>query len=454
MLSDISMAGRLLPLLRGLIKQWPTETPPIARVGVIALYAFVLGGFLSVSLQEIGFWFLLIAFAARPPLPWRELLRQPVIPVVVVFLLYVSMRTIWAIWEFPESAGEQIRMGFAWAGLCSFVVIGSWVEPRRVPILAGLALAGLLLGAAYRQEWAELRSLLQGGRGGFGYTIPQAGLFTAVAATGLLAFAPRIWRVEKGGLSFGRLLTWSILFGVVVEMLLITQSRASWIAIIVVAVAGGAWIAQRAWIGRTIFVRGRFLWVPVLLIAVLLGLLLKANHGVIEKRLGAPGHYLLWETNGPKDAALEVRFILWRHGLEQWAQRPVFGWGPGTRVARSTPGLPNTTGHLHNAYLELLVRLGVAGAALLAAVFWLVGHSVVRSFRAGAMPPDHLLFLAGTTVALLLWGTVNFRFTSEVRFLIVMLLSIGFSFALHGSRPTLTEYRPVAQEECSERRSH
>jgi O-antigen ligase len=84
----------------------------------------------------------------------------------------------------------------------------------------------------------------------------------------------------------------------------------------------------------------------------------------------------MWDLNNPSSAE---RIFLWKAALDQWSQRPLLGWGPGT-YAKSAgpfkapyaryvryPGKPagfRTTGHCHNLYLMVALQTGAVGLAL------------------------------------------------------------------------------------------
>jgi O-antigen ligase len=65
--------------------------------------------------------------------------------------------------------------------------------------------------------------------------------------------------------------------------------------------------------------------------------------------------------------------------------------------------------HLHNSYLELLVRFGLVGAALAAVLLGLLFRATWRAWRQGVLPEDHALWLVGTLAFTAVWCLTDFR---------------------------------------------
>jgi O-antigen ligase len=169
-------------------------------------------------------------------------------------------------------------------------------------------------------------------------------------------------------------------------------------------------------------------------------LVLLANRDIISQRLqqSAESMDVISTLQATGDVARDpfaIRAQLVRHGIERWLERPLFGWGPGTQVAPSAESLPVQMKHLHNAYLELLARLGLVGAAFFAMGLWLVARAAWKAYREKRLAMDHLVFLIGAFSVLAIWCTANFRFTSEVRFLIVLLNAVAYSVAFRHPLP-------------------
>lgn len=405
------------------------------RLGIAGLYAFAIGGFFSTTLAGLGLFAMVCAFALNPPGGAASLLRDPMTRLLGVFLIYLALRTGWAMYEFPETAREQVSLALTWAGVWLFVFVARWLDARAIPIIAGLALLGFVFGAARRQAWTELPQLLEGVRAGFGYGIPQAGLFSAVAVVGLACFAPRFLRRRDGRLAgFAWLVLWAGLLALVIEMLLITQSRISWIAAALIGSVTALLTVRMAYKDGLRISRAWML-LAIGVVGGAITFVLFVNRDIISFRYTQYLHSTEVLTRSTSDAArmlndpVEIRVGLLRHGFERWRERPWFGWGPGTRVAPMAPSVPRNVGHLHNTYLELLVRFGLVGALMFGAALGLVARSVWRGLRAGKLAPDSFIFIVAAFAVAAIWATANFRPTSEVRFLVVLLGAMAYSTA-------------------------
>jgi O-antigen ligase len=96
------------------------------------------------------------------------------------------------------------------------------------------------------------------------------------------------------------------------------------------------------------------------------------------------------------------RIPIWRAALARWAEKPWLGTG-----YRTTPTLQGMDGfEAHNVYLSVLVEMGVLGAAVFAALLFMILRAAPR------MGPERLLLalavaiLAGqlTSSSLFGWG--------------------------------------------------
>ncbi len=96
--------------------------------------------------------------------------------------------------------------------------------------------------------------------------------------------------------------------------------------------------------------------------------------------------------------AVSVRMQLYELGMEKWHERPWLGWGMRTthtliEKARFDTGVPHV--HLHNAYLDTLVGIGLVGATLLMLVFALLMRELVLAWRAGLLTTATLWVFGG-----------------------------------------------------------
>ena len=426
-----------------------SHMPVIARVGTAGLFAYAFGGFASTTLAELGMALMVVAFVIEYRSRYRQLWTQPIVRLALVFFLYMVLRTVWAVYEFPEQARQHLDFGLAWMGLWLFIVVAHWWDLKKTPALLGLILLGFCLSVAYELTGAELSALLKGEREGFGFGIPQAGLFSAGAVVGAISFGPRFFRARAGvAHKLLRFIAWLVLLLALVEMLVATQSRISWIAALAVApvvcwlVFRNATKKQNRWIDR----RGV---IALALVSAAIAGVFFANADIVERRVQQYTESvrviekLDQQAIAPEDS-VGIRIELLRHGFARWSERPWFGWGPGARVSLGAERIGRNVAHLHNAYLEMLARLGIVGVLFYAVAIAMIVRALWAGFRENRLPVDYLAFVLGALTVLAVWFTANFRLTSEVRFLFVVLLGMGYrvylqSHAVHRLNATPTD---------------
>ena len=165
---------------------------------------------------------------------------------------------------------------------------------------------------------------------------------------------------------------WKLAVGLDVLLLLLTKSRAGWIAASV-SVLWWMWHTHRR-------------WMP--LVGVLLGIggtIIVFNHGSIN-------------TSG--------RWAVWNAFYTLLQERPITGFGPGFVMDYSstiTSGFLHKWRHVHNEYLQLIVEQGIIGLGF---VLWGIWDVLARLRRVEKTP---LVILAGGVfLAFLVNAFVNF----------------------------------------------
>ncbi len=164
------------------------------------------------------------------------------------------------------------------------------------------------------------------------------------------------------------------------------------VALIPVAVAlygtvtRGAYLAAGAGILCIAFVRNKWLLVPFVLLLIVMVVFAPPY---VEHRLAS-----IVDLHHPENAS---RLLLWSNGWKIFADHPVVGVGDidlGALLVQYHGGpLPEPWGHLHNIFMQVLVTLGVVGAAAVVAMFVRIAMVEWRIYRRAK---DHWL-----------WGSVS-----------------------------------------------
>ena len=398
-------------------------------LGSFGLFLFAFASLLSTSGASLGLA-LLVGTMLLQPSAWRELRRDPLILLGVVSTLYLVARALWAMREFPETVHLQVRQARDWVGLWLFVVVAWWLKGdlRRSGRVLLLALLGLLVGVA-GHLFTHGHILWSGQRTGFHLRAIAFGLYSGTAILGLGILAPRIWGNKDDVTHFAiRVGLWLISLAALVQGLIMTQSRGAWMAaaLVIPPVTLLRYLSaatRRSWSWR----RRLGFAASALLIATVLVLL---NLRIISTRLSQEREVFAAAWRGDFDAVptsgLGVRVHTLRFGLVKWLERPLLGWGPGsTEYLISRSGLPELRhsewgeggwvqghawlDHLHNTYLEILVRFGLVGCLLMVIVLGALVRGTWIAYRAGRLPSDYVWFLAGSLALISIWSLSDFR---------------------------------------------
>ena len=398
-------------------------------LGTVGLVTFAFSCLLSTSGASIGLALLVLATVLHPPTR-QDLRRDPLVILAVVSSVYLVISTLWAIREIPETTRLQATQAWAWLRLWLLLVVAWWLKGdfRQSGRLLLLALFGLLVGIGV-QLLTHPHMVSSGVRTGFHLKIIAFGLYSSTAILGLSVFAPRLLGRKELRPSFAfRVGLWLITLAILVQGLIMTQSRGAWLtaAIVIPPVTMVRYWKADGQQGRSWRFRAALVGVALLGCATLVGV----NLRTVTTRLSEEREVFAAAWRGDfqavPSAGFGVRVHTFRFGVTKWLERPFFGWGPGsTEYLISHSGLPqlrhseliegewqegpNWLDHLHNTYLEILVRFGLVGALLILSVLGLLARGFWVAHREGRLPSDYCWFLTGALGLMALWSLSDFR---------------------------------------------
>ncbi|HVO83534.1 MAG TPA: O-antigen ligase family protein [Syntrophobacteria bacterium] len=398
-------------------------------LGAVGLVIFASSCFLSTSGVSIGLGLLVGAMVLQPSLV-RELRRDPLILLGAVSTIYLVLRTLWAIWELPETAHLQVSQAWGWFRLWLFVVVAWWLrgDVKRVWWVLLLSLLGLLLGMVFFLS-AHPHALWSNERTGFHLKIMPFALYTSTGALGLLVFARRVWGTKdnsmRGALRMG---SWVIGLSLTLQGLIVTQSRGMWLTAAVVipvaAILGQGLRRRRGAHSRRL--GAALVGMAVLGFATLFLLNFQTVIGRFSQEKETIAAIRSGDLQNVPTYGVGARIHAFKFGWTKLLERPVIGWGPGSTeylIARSDlaqvgPSRGTNDGgqqqdlwldHLFNTYLEVLVRLGLLGALLMIPVPVLLARGLWEAYGEGRLPKDLGLFLIGAMVLAASWCLFEFR---------------------------------------------
>jgi O-antigen ligase len=418
------------------------------RTGLFGAYLFTAFALPGITPATVGLVLLTLAFlfVFRD---WRTLGRDPLAVTAAIFALYVGGHSVVIYLTAPvdvlaEAAAEA---GADWIKMLLFIPFAFWAggQPKRIRLLLLLALVGFVLGALRKVDWAQLDATFFTTR--FEVYLPAIafGMFTGLGALGLIALREHFWRPSHDRTPrWLRLVLWLLFLALMLEGLMLSYSRGSWISF---AVAGIFLIylewrdLRRSATPRSIHGGARIAAAIVVAIALVLPITLQ--HRQIAQRMHVGNETLSRVLSGdfagvPSDTnGLRVHAL--RFAFERWSQRPWLGWGAGSsRYLLAHSGrrelmmnedvwLP----HLHNTYAEILIQLGIVGFSLLAALLWLLVRAGAAACRKGQMPGDLCRFFAASLLFVLIWNLGDYRFVRhDYYFFWIIFAGAAYSFRL------------------------
>ena len=413
--------------------------------GITGMYLFSFSMFLSKSGGNIGIGLMLFAYILQFRVTQHSLRRDPAFFLFIGFAVYFTIRIIWAVQEFPDTAERQIDSIADWFYLWCFLFVAWWFKAgkKQISISLGLAFAGFLSGFICSQDWSQIDLLLRGSRGSFYRQVPLMALFSGTATLGLLLLGPRILgNPKKTSLFVLRLFLLLVLLGLNIEILIITQSLTTWIAVFIVF-PPLLWIRIGHWIKLKNVTVWTYKSLVGLFIVMVAGTLLYRNLNTIEKRISSQmetvNHLLPFDLEKiPYNSTLGIRVHVYRYGLARFLERPFFGWGPGTEITKLLDKSQRILDHLHNTYLEIVVRFGVIGMLFMVGAMWCIVRSLWCGYKNLYLPIDYFLFIIGSLGLLIIWSFGNFRLSTEFRFYCIIIYAIAYSFTF-----TMSQNKPA-----------
>jgi O-antigen ligase len=337
------------------------ELAPSARAAVpvfLALFAFFTPASIAGAHLSLGVATLLLVLdpegrAIALTLARTHPLRWPIAAWIVASVLAV----VFAI--DPASSAEKLKK----LALLVLLPLGALPQVRRAirPIMGTLIAATAIVAAwglgTHVAAGGGLEARLHG-ISGFYMTVAAILMVVALLVIGELLAALR-------APSTRRVVFLCACGAMIVIALLATYTRGSWVGFAL----GALWLFRRR-------------WTALLSLAVVAGLFFALGPADARDRFLS-----IFDPQHPRNAE---RLLIWRHGVSLVAERPLFGAGlvvPAELMHREvvTPdGTIRVHSHMHNAYLQIAVSMGLPALAVFA--WWMV-----ELFRAAGRAAHHTI---------------------------------------------------------------
>ena len=397
--------------------------PLTERVGLVGVYAFLFFAWESKGRAAVVFFLFVLVPCLLDRRFWHDLRQSRTAWVLALLLLYILVSGAAASIDNPGHLDYHLKDGWRLMLLGGFIFI-AWLlrgDQNRVFLALAIALLGFWVGRFEHFPWQEAFSGTQWWGTRIKLGLPSEigfGIYCAAATVGLVLLAPRVWDI--GARTWQKLLAifvWGVFLLISVQGVIMSQTRSVWLSL---AVLSCVILLANLHIWKRV---GRLKSVSVLIcVAGLLFALIHANQGAIKKRFSAELDTAVLLLSGDFDAvdatdeqgrvkSIGVRFHMLVFAVEQWKKSPWFGLGPGISkpLIKEQWVASKTFNHLHNAYLEVLLRLGILGTALIFVMLVLIFYGGWRAYRDRRIDRDLCMFLVAATALPLLVGFTSFR---------------------------------------------
>lgn len=418
--------------------------PLTERMGLLGLYSFLFFAWESKARAAVAFLFVLIPCLADRRF-WGDLKKSPVVWVVALLFLYITLRAATAIIENPELRAYHLKDSWNLFLLGGFIFIG-WLlkgKQSRIFLALTIALIGFWIGRLEHFPWLDAFAGAPWWKMRHEFGLPSAvgfGLYSASAALGLIILAPRIWTTFNKPLAkYLTRGTWLLLLLFSIQGVIVSRTRGVWLSLVIliaILLASNLHLLRPSNLAKSI--------VPLLLIALSSIALGYLNYSTFERRLSyereTTGSILtgdfakikaLDDKGRPK--SIGIRYHMFLFGLEHWQENPVFGSGPGITKPLMIEywELGKKYKHLHNNYLEMLLRIGLIGTALILLMLSLLFYYGVQAYRGGKVDRDLFMILTAAIALSLLLSFSSFRmFHADWRYYWFLFGGAMFSFSL------------------------
>ncbi|MCQ4311292.1 O-antigen ligase family protein [Pseudomonas stutzeri] len=380
-----------------------------------------------------------------------DLRKDPLIRLGIVFFLYLVCSIIWHRMTlpdyFPNTTSDRRFLRVLY-----FIAIAYTISRSRLLNawrLLAIAFGGLLAYLTISFDQAEWIRAWDGQRVDFGiHNAQHTGVVFATCALAFGLFTPRFLAWIKGtprALACASSLLWiaALLFSL--WGVFVSQTRAVWLGLSValllfpgiLILAYSLREKPRLSLRKSVFTS-----IAGILLLGLLAIGLDAPN-LVSERLSA--EKVTWESlrsaashEDRKLSSIEVRVASWAAATDWIMERPFMGWGGrGSRPLIRQSDLfshdfKKKFNHLHNSYLQVLVEVGLIGAAFIVVLTALLGRACVRSYQRHAMPLDVFLF---AWAFFIFWLVVNL-FESYIiypsgTYLVAIVTAFFYSFCIN-----------------------
>jgi len=404
------------------------EKPWIEVLGLFGLLLLALGVPLGKSTQLAGIFIMFIAFCANWSKTRYFVQSDPVVRLVIIFLLYVWGRTFWEVFSGHNTADTATLIDYArkHTYILFFPAVIWWMgaSQRRIFAFYALISAGLVLHILFFSN-LSLDTMLQG-RSAIGGSDSLSGLLRnyaflcSLAVIWLVLFGNRIAGLTHETITLTtvvRLLLWLMAVLLIIVMILTLQARSALVLTLffLLSAAVIAIVRQLFAQKKNIHYASALLFILFAVVAVSL---IYVNRDYVHDRFAREAPVIKDFLAGEdidelQRSSFSIRLWLSLEGWELFLDSPVFGHASGNilnLLEESEREQIRQSSHLHNTYIEMLASWGIIGFSIMALIVLYSVYYLFYCRRQGAMDFQTWLFLL-TAIMLLLVGGSDQSFT-------------------------------------------
>jgi len=376
----------------------------------LCLYAFAFP--FSKDICYIGEWLMVGAFLFSLPRIWPIMKKDPVWIAFLVLFFYLIFKGLLLLPEYKEEPAALIdairwRLRFLWVFIIAWWIGGSKNSLLRILLIS---LSGFLVLLASGYDSKVLAAAEEGVRISFGINAQHFSLYAATSLCGCLFLAKDLWGNRYRNF---RIFIWIILVFLLLNMTIVSQTRAIWIAIIIFFFFFVASLIVGIKNG-TIKVKPThlilYLFISILLTSSVIIFFADTIHKRISLELAALNEMV--SSNFEKvdsSTSLGMRVNLAKWSISKIKQRPLIGWHI-AKYSREAIGKEvkdkniSAFHHVHNSYLEISIDQGLIGLVIfLFSPLYVIG-SVYFHYKKRKMP--YRLFITFFSITIL-FGIAN-----------------------------------------------
>jgi O-antigen ligase len=406
--TNFSSARRLITTIR----VWDMNRWAEA-VGICGLFFAAYGMFFERYIAYAGFLLMVLSWGFTFKSLGRELIRDRLLLLSVVFVLFLVLRTGVAVAEFKDYSGIIVEGMLKLAGVGFFLVYvfaywlfrakGRWNEVILI------VWVGFLQQILYKLDWADLPQTLHlfwtgAKRAKFGTSVNRFGLWSAVVLLSCLLLVRPMWRSAAcRWVSRTKRVFWITMCSVSMMGVIFSQSRSAWLGVTVVFPP-----VMIYHLYRMNQLKARLV-APIAALLIMAASLTNFPQIFAERIMVDIDSYddiifsgeAIDATSGSVNIqSISQRLLIYKLFWEKFAERPVWGYGP----AASHILMRNATAeyapiaqydHFHNSVFEVLIQLGGVGLFFYACFFSLVIHQLWKGRCGGYLETEYFLLAIG-----------------------------------------------------------